>query len=258
MELTFQESSLKDLEYIADKDSHSILISGIRGCGKTYVANQFAKMKHISTFHSIQPKIADIRTMMSQSLSLSDNQVICIEDLDDGVYGTSQALLKYLEEPTDNIYVIITCNNVSKLTNTIPSRAIPVNIRHPVAKDLQEFAKYVNPSKYKQYYDSLVFKSCKSLSDIKSCMNFTYDQVQYFENYKNDNFLRGSVDSLMWNMSHFDDNQPCDISWCFKCIVTGDCSTIIKRASIDSLLQLEGKRISKKAILGEFAMRVKL
>lgn len=258
MKLKFQENALKDLEYIADKDSHSILISGIRGSGKTYLASQFAKMKNIPTFHSVMPKIADIRTMMVQSMTLSDNQVICIEDLDDGAYGASQALLKYLEEPLQNVYVIITCNNVSKLTNTIPSRAISVNVKHPLNEDLVSFAKYQNFGKYKQIYDSLVFKSCKSLSDIKAALNFTNDQIQYFDNYKSDNFLKGNVDSLIWNMSHFDDNQPCDPTWCFKCILCGNCSIIVKKAAIDALLSLEEKRISKTAILGEFAMRVKL
>lgn len=258
MNLQFQQSAFHNLEEIADKDSHSILICGIRGSGKTYLASEFSKMKQISTFHFIQPRMKDIKEALNSSASLDDKQVICIEDLDDGIVSVSQALLKYLEEPLQNIYVIITCNNVSKLTNTIPSRAISVELQHPLFSDLVEFAKYINTNKYHQISNSLIFKTCKSLSDVKFVLNLSNDQISYYENYRKDSFLSGTADSLMWNMSHYDDNSQNDVIWSLRCILCSDCSKIVKQAALDSLLELENKRLSKTAVLGKFAIALKI
>lgn len=258
MKLQFQQAALHDLEEIADRDLHSILISGVRGTGKTYAASYFSTLKGITTFHSIQPKMKDIKEALQNSALLDDRQVICIEDLDDGMMSVSQALLKYLEEPLQNVYVIITCNNVSRLTNTIPSRAISVEIQHPSINDLAEFAKHQNMNKYNQIKDSLVFKACRSLSDVKFVLNLTNDQINYYQNYQDDKFIRGDSNSLMWNMSHYDDNQPCEVIWCFKSIVRGDCSSSIKKLALSSLLSFEERRLSKTAILGEFVIQAKL
>lgn len=256
MDLGFQEFALERLRYIAKNDNHSVLISGIRGCGKTYLASCFAKMKNIDTFHSVQPKISEIRNALDDSYSLDDNQVICIENLDDGVVAASQALLKYLEEPRKNTYVIITCVNEASLTNTIPSRSISVHVNPPSDKDLSAYLHRVCPDP-KRVEGSVAFESCKSISDVKYLSTLDYTKVRYYDKFATNAFFKKSTDSVLWELTHYEDNSKCDPVLALRCVLAGECDYNLKLNALDSLIVLESKRCSEYSVLGNFVTSIR-
>ena len=94
MNFICQKYSLNELQQLANKDRHSVLIEGSSGCGKTYLARQYAQMIDVYDFINVEPKVQDIRNTIDSCLQLGNKVVICIENLDKGVSGASYTLLK--------------------------------------------------------------------------------------------------------------------------------------------------------------------
>ena len=95
MILKCQSSALDELQNLADSDRHSVLIEGVAGSGKTYLAKQYAKFLSINDFVTVNATVNDIRKSIDTSYNLESKIVICIENLDTGVAGASHTLLKF-------------------------------------------------------------------------------------------------------------------------------------------------------------------
>lgn len=258
MELEYQDSALNQLRILADKDVHSILISGLRGSGKTYCSKQFAISKNISTFHVIKPTVAELKATIDSSYRLQDLQVICIENLDDGSTAASQVVLKYLEEPLSNVYIIVTCVNTAKVPDTILSRSISVELEHPRVNELAQYARSLNAQRYNAYKDYLVYKTAKTLSDIKQILNLTLDQIKYYEQFCNvQEFTKLSVNDMMWMLGHYSDNSKADLKLSLRCVLKSLDGSSKSKFILNSLLAVESSRLSETAILGRLALDLK-
>lgn len=256
MDFEFQSKAISELQRLADTNHHSILISGIRGSGKTYLAQKFAQFKNIDTFHCINSKVADLKDAIQSSFKLQENQVICIENLDDGKSAASQVILKYLEEPLPNVYIIVTCVNSSKLPDTIISRAIEVKVGVPHVNELAQYARNLNAQKYNAYKDYIAFLTCRSFSDIRQVLNLSLDQIKYYEKFGNiKEVFKQSVDSISWCLGHYEDNSKSDSRLALRCILYSTYKdSLIQKITLDSLLALEDGKLSETAILGKFVL----
>lgn len=257
MKLSYQSSAIQELKKLADSDRHSIIISGIAGSGKTYLANEFAKYLHIFTFHSIAPKVANLKELISDSYKLSENQVICIENLDKGVPAASQVILKYLEEPLPNVYVIITCNNISKLTSTVLSRSIQVNLNHPDKESLNVFARSLDARKYELVNTLEVYDACKSLSDIRNVMALSLDKLKYYEAFTSEKFWSQSIDQIIWQLGHFPDNSKLDVKLGLQVIFATWQDPNDRFKILSALMSLEQDIISEHAVLSKLVLSLK-
>jgi DNA polymerase III gamma/tau subunit len=258
MELEYQQSALNQLKLLSDKDAHSILISGLRGSGKTYCAKQFSRYKNIDTFHSISPKVADLKTAIDSSYQLQDLQVICIENLDDGSNAAAQVILKYLEEPLSNVYVIVTCVNTAKIPDTILSRSISVELEHPRMNELAQYARSINAQKYTAYRDYAVYKTAKTLSDIKQILNLSLDQIKYYEQFSDSKaILSLPSNDIMWMLGHYNDSSKADLKLSLRCLLQALAGTKQAQFVLNSLLAVESNRLSETAVLGSLVLDLK-
>ena len=107
MELISQRAALEDLHRLADANKHSILIEGSEGCGKSYIAKQYATMLDIVDFQVVEPKVQCIKEAINSCYVIDNPIVLYIENLDTGVLAASYALLKFLEEPSSHVYIVI-------------------------------------------------------------------------------------------------------------------------------------------------------
>ena len=135
-----------------DKISHAYLFSGPRGTGKTSVAKIFAKAMNCPNQVNGEPcndcyiceaitngsledvieidaasnngvdEIRDIRDKSTYAPSLAKHKVYIIDEVHTLSTGAFNALLKTLEEPTENVVFILATTELHKIPATILSR----------------------------------------------------------------------------------------------------------------------------------------
>ena len=107
MEYRCQMNALEELKELAKSDRHSILIEGFEGCGKSYLAHEYRRMLGIHDFCIVKSDMDSIRETIDSTTTTNSKIVLCIENLDCGVVNVSYALLKFLEEPQNNVYIVV-------------------------------------------------------------------------------------------------------------------------------------------------------
>ncbi|WP_371372423.1 AAA family ATPase [Thalassotalea aquiviva] len=73
---------------------------------------------------------------IEKTAQLSEVKVVVINECEQMTEAAANALLKTLEEPTANSYLLLTCNEIELLLPTILSRCAQIKIHSPSVKDL--------------------------------------------------------------------------------------------------------------------------
>ena len=149
-----------------DKISHAYLFSGPRGTGKTSVAKIFAKAMNCPHQKNGEPcnecyicqaitegsledvieidaasnngvdEIRDIRNKSTYAPSLAKHKVYIIDEVHMLSTGAFNALLKTLEEPTENVVFILATTELHKIPATILSRVQRFEFKSIKSKDI--------------------------------------------------------------------------------------------------------------------------
>lgn len=257
MNFICQKYSLNELQQLANKDRHSVLIEGSSGCGKTYLARQYAQMIDVYDFINVEPKVQDIRNTIDSCLQLGNKVVICIENLDKGVSGASYTLLKSLEEPLPNMYIVITCRNINNVPDTIISRSTVVSTCPPVDSDLDLFARSVNPEKYFRLNKSLIWRCIRTLGDVNTILNMSDEHIDYFNTLNEISKFRDSVFNIVWKLSHFEDKSETPVELVIRYIMEIVGTVHVKKAGIECISDLINCRFGQHSILAKFAFECK-
>lgn len=259
MILKCQASALEELRNLASRDRHSVLVEGASGCGKTYLAKQYAKLLDIQDFVSVASTVNDIRKAIDMCYNLEARVVLCIENLDSGVSGASYTMLKFLEEPRENIYIVVTCCNINKVPDTIVSRSSVVTVASPTPEDLRLFASTYPPERQKAIMSrESLWKAVKSLLDVDYCMNLA--SASYYEHLDNlVDFTKSKkpVSDIVWSLGHYPDNTELPTKFAIKYIVSNTPESRIQKYGIDCIRDLDSSRIASHAVLSKFVMDCK-
>lgn len=136
------EKNQENLEKSLAKNKlhHAIVILGNKGIGKFDFAKIFAKkilnaeksqndhpdlriIEKIAGKKNISvDQIRSVANFFQNTSAASNKKVVVINKADDFNVSSSNALLKTLEEPNKNCYLILICDSVAKLLPTIKSR----------------------------------------------------------------------------------------------------------------------------------------
>jgi len=81
-------------------------------------------------------QIREVSRFFEKTAQLGNNQVVIVEDAEKMTESAANALLKTLEEPTSNSYLILLVNDEQRLMPTIISRCRHIPIRPPVGERL--------------------------------------------------------------------------------------------------------------------------
>ena len=259
MNLICQASALEELQNLADSGRHSVLVEGVAGCGKTYVAKQYSKMLGISDFIGVSPTVNDIRKSIDTCYEIESRIVICIENLDSGVAAASYTLLKFLEEPRENIYIVVTCCNIHKVPDTILSRSSIVTLSVPTEDDLMKFSSSYPEERRKLISDREgVWKAARNFTDVDYCMNITstsyYDHLEDLVNIVSS---RKPVSDIVWSLSHFPDDREIPTEFAIKYIVSNTKDKRIKKYGIQCIKDLDSSRLASHAVLSKFVFDCK-
>lgn len=131
---------------------HALLISGDRGTGKKFLADQFAamllgkpditdypyilKLKPVKNSIGIE-SVREVRKFLGRKTTgtKSIRRIVIIEDADLMTTEAQNALLKSLEEPPDDTAIILTSSDTNRLLATIHSRVQLLRVE-PIGKSL--------------------------------------------------------------------------------------------------------------------------
>ncbi|MEW6999597.1 hypothetical protein AADZ86_18050 [Colwelliaceae bacterium BS250] len=75
---------------------------------------------------------------LQKTAHLGDVKVVLVNACENMTEAAANALLKTLEEPTDNSFLILTCNDVDLLLPTIVSRCSQIKVQPPIGNELAE------------------------------------------------------------------------------------------------------------------------
>lgn len=257
MNFKCQEQPLKELDTLRLSDRHSVLIEGPSGCGKTYLAMQYANMLDISDFQIISPKVDEIKSAIDGCIQINNPVVLCIENLDTGVAAASYALLKFLEEPLPNVYIVVTCRNLQYVPDTIISRSAVVVTAPPVDIDLATYSINANATKFDQLKFSQLWKCVRTFKDADTVLNMTNEQLNYFNKLPELTRFNDTVSNLVWKISHYEDNSECSVELVIRYIMNSVNTAHIRQAGIECLNDLSLKRIASHAVLAKFVFEAK-
>ena len=253
MNFECQSSAISNLQMISDRDFHGIIIQGPSGSGKTYLAKHFAYLKGNIEFHKVNPSIGDIKEVLDKCIYDNYHAVICIENLDEGVQSCANPLLKTLEECPSNIYIVITCNNLSNIPDTIISRCFVVCCNNPTRSDLVNYGIQFDATKHEYLKDRLIYKTIFSFSDIHYIYKLSLDSIKYMEEELPKLLsFKDSVSTITWKLQHSSDNSEIEIKYiiCYIKLLSNDISFYKK--CLNCLNELDNNSISTNAVLSKF------
>lgn len=257
MDFICQKASMSELEVLRNHACHSLLIHGPEGCGKSYLAKQYASMLDVSDFQQVCPKVDDIRLAMDECAQLKSPILVCIENLDLGVAGASYALLKFLEEPDPNVYIVITCRNINKVPDTILSRSAVVTACPPNFLDLSRYAITKNPNSFEYFKDTLLWKCVRTFKDADIVLCLTSGQVDYFKSLSETAKFKDSVYNILWKIQKYPDNNSTPVELVIRYIIELSNSLHIKRCGISCIRDISQSRIASHAAIAKFVFECK-
>lgn len=257
MNFLCQKESLESLHNLASANRHSLLIEGVPGCGKSYLASQYAQMLGIIDIQFVMPSVQAVKDAVDQCMKLTNPMVLVVENLDTGMLSTAYALLKFLEEPNENAYVVITCRNINYIPDTIISRCACITVSPPVVSDISMYSDYkCNQNGNTGVINSTLISSSKSFSDIDIILKLSENQIRYIEQLSNMQY-KDSISNLVWQLSHTNDNSELPISIVMQYIASTTRSKIIRNAAITCIKDLNTSRLGTHAVLSRFVLECK-
>lgn len=246
-----QSGAILSLQEFANADKHSVIIEGPKKCGKTYLAQEYAKMLNIHDFQLIKPTVNDLREVIESCQLLDNKIVLCIENLDDGVIAASYTMLKFLEEPKENTYIVITCSSSYRLPDTIISRSHITSINPPTYSDIQEVSKLSKINL--EHYDDSIKKCIKNFGDAIKVSKIDNDKIDYLQSLCSRETWRDSVSNIVWKLSHWPDNTETPIEIVITYIMNNMNTKTIYEAGCKCLTALEMKSLGNHLTLCKFA-----
>ena len=255
MKFTCQQSCLNSLQQLCDSSRHSLLISGPSGSGKTYLAGQYSDMLGIRDFQLVNPTVQVIRDTLDLCLQFDSPIVLCIENLDLGVKAAAYTLLKNLEEPQENLYIIVTCRNIRQVPSTITSRCVCLEVNPPSDTDISQYASIKDNTKFQHR----IWRSVKSFLDVDTLFNLSLEEQDYLFQYPDILKARDSISSLQWKMSHFQDNSELPLTLALRYLLDSfpETNAYIRRNCIECLNDISTGRIASHAALAKFILEYK-
>ena len=257
MEFNSQSNALSQLSILAAHNTHSILIDGVSGSGKTYIATKYADFLDISDVHIINSNVNDIREYFETSIMLTNKILFIIENADLGVVSVFSTMLKFLEEPVNHVYVIVTCRNIQYVPDTIISRCSVVSIMPPTFADINTYAKAKDSARFNDLSHMKLWKVLKSFSDVDYIYSLNNENLNYIENTSIEWLKKLPVSNSMWRLNHFADNSTFPPEYKVRMIMNDSKNQYVKNICLECLNDLQRTNIAGHVALAKFALDIK-
>ena len=218
---------LKDL-YKNNKLPSKILLSGKKGIGKSLLADNFMNFLYsdnknnmsqnlininshpniFKIFKNIDKKnieISQIRDMINfQNHSSFDNKIksIIIDDLEHLNINSTNALLKSIEEPNNNVLFVLINNSEKKLTSTLKSRCIEFKLSLKY-KDIEFIVNNYFEEDIYQYISSDFRNYYSSPSFLINLIKFFIDSSIDYKDFTIEDFFLYIIKNKLYSKNKF-------------------------------------------------------
>lgn len=261
MKLHCQQSCIELLEQYAQNDKHSILIEGGAGCGKSYCVQVLAQLLSIDDIVTVRPTVSEVRGAVDACYTTEQRLLVCIDNLDSGVVGASYALLKFLEEPKQNVYVVITCTNSCNVPSTILSRSVVATIGYPTCDDIVQYATTKDSARFEAVRAHPIWGGVYNFNDIDYVCGASSAVCEYFaklqSDIKSNRLSKDSVSNIAWRLGHYPDNSEADVAFVLQFILHQNLRGYVYNACLQCLSDFRQARMASHVVLAKFAMEFK-
>lgn len=146
--LILNSKSRQQIENYLAQPTHALLLTGKNGIGLDSTAKAIAKQLAENQVIIIQPRLHDKQKTLSININdihalidltrsrRKDKLAIVIENIESMTNDAPQAFLKLLEEPTVNVFYILSSHSVARLPQTILSRVQNIELLPVPESDL--------------------------------------------------------------------------------------------------------------------------
>jgi len=166
-----QKKLVKILEsYTLENTPRTMLFLGPEGCGKSWLAARFAEQLGLDRVN-VEPNIS--ADTLAEYFQCPVPKVYLI-DLKDITEKAQNQFLKFIEEPSANMYIILSARSEVGILPTILNRCIKYHFEDYTAEELEEFAWCLRCT------DPRVFKICKTPGQLNNLPDDNLDGVFNF------------------------------------------------------------------------------
>lgn len=252
-----QQEAIESLKILSTNRHHGVVISGTKGSGKSYLAKKYSEMLNVEDFYPVNPSMSDIKAVITLCTEATNDIVLCIENLDNGVLQVAYPLLKFIEDCPKNIYVVVTCLNIRQIPDTILSRCALVSINNPVADDIERYAKSIDLNMYNNLKDTPLWRCVRNLNDVDTLIKLSPEHLAYFDTIRSLVDFKGTVSTIAWKLQNYEDKTPTPISLVIRYIMQLINTTRCNNVCIKCLDALENSRMPQNAIITRFVFENK-
>ncbi len=165
-----QQSILKVIDqFNIDNFPKSTILIGDNGCGKHTLINYISKKLNLPLIN-----IDHVDSEVTSDVIISPLTYIYVIDGDNLTLKQQNILLKIIEEPLNNAFIIITSEYKYNLIETVLNRCYKIQFNDYTQEELLEFI----PEKYKNNID--VTKICNTPGKLKKLDNIDFDSLYNF------------------------------------------------------------------------------
>ena len=182
----------------ANKLHHGIIIAGKKGIGKANFAKEFCQKilqsnTQANADYRIVEKIDDKKSIgvdeirkqsdfLNQTSAISEHKFLIIDSACELTLQASNSLLKTLEEPKKNNFLILITHNLSKIIPTIRSRCFIVKVPEFSFEQFVEILQQnkINNSEKEKLFLSQICDNCPALA-----IEFGLDLVRFYQLFLN-------------------------------------------------------------------------
>ena len=184
-----------------NKLSHAVIFSAQRGTPthneshflaqalineKSFSKNVVRNIETYPDFHIINGKeslikknqVIEIITKLKETpLEQNGKKILLINNIENSNKESFNSLLKFLEEPTKDTYIIMTTNNISKVIATIKSRSQVINLKTKSSKEINRVLKENNiDEKYSKILSSFVDSAKHGIKEMEN-LKIVYEKI---------------------------------------------------------------------------------
>ena len=159
--------------------NHSFILSGIKGCGKHKLVEEFAKDSNYEIINISDNVYLDTLNNIQES----SQPLVIIIDKDLQLEKVQNTILKFLEEPRSYIYTFLLCEDYSILLQTIQNRCTIFSI--------------VSRINNAESIDDNLLSMCKNDYEVSEYLNLDFMSIKNLSNKIIENIQHASLPNTL-------------------------------------------------------------